>query len=95
MKFQFKRIFSGEAYKGEMNYINTQKKYEIIRTILYFSVSLILFIAGYVTTKTKLNVLTIVAILGCLPASKSAVNMIMFLKYKSRFFQKIDLLIGA
>lgn len=77
------RLFSTSAYKGTKNYINSQKKYEIIRTLIYFAISASLFIAGYVTTKTKMNYLTIVAVLGCLPASKSLISVIMFLRYKS------------
>lgn len=77
------RLFSAEAYKGGRDYIRTQKVYEVVRTILYFSISLSLFAAGYITTGNRLNLLTVVAVLGCLPASKSAVNMIMFLRYKS------------
>ena len=76
------RLFIAEGYKGTKDYIRTQKVYEIIRTVLYFSISLSLFAAGYITTGNKLNLLTVVAVLGCLPASKSAVNMIMFLRYK-------------
>lgn len=79
---QILRIFSNEKYKGRRNYLQTQKKYEIIRTVLYFGVSLSLFIAGYVATKSRLNLLTVVAVLGCLPASKSAVGMVMYLRYK-------------
>ncbi len=74
------RLFSAEAYKGEPDYIRTQKTYEVIRTILYFGISLSLFAAGFITTGNRLNLLTVVAVLGCLPASKSAVNMIMFLR---------------
>jgi hypothetical protein len=37
---------------------------------------------GYVTTGSNKNLLTIVAILGTLPACKSAVNMIIFLRAK-------------
>jgi len=77
------RIFSSESYKGTRAYIDSQKKYEIIRTVLYFAISLSLFLAGYITTKTKVNLLTVVAVLGCLPACKSVVGMIMFLKFKS------------
>lgn len=76
------RLISAEGYKGSRDYIRTQKVYEIIRTIVYFAIPLSLFAAGYITTGNKLNLLTIVAVLGCLPASKSAVNMIMFLRYK-------------
>lgn len=80
---QLTRIFSAEKYKGTRNYLNTQKKYEIIRTLLYFGISISLFVAGYIQTGRKTNLLTVVAVLGCLPASKSAVNAIMFLRFKS------------
>ena len=82
MKHLF-RIFSTAGYKGTRNYINSQKKYEIIRTILFFTISASLFIAGYIATKTKTNYLTIVAVVGCLPACKSLIGAIMFLRYKS------------
>ena len=53
---------------------------EILKTILYFGLSGAVFAAGYFTTGTKTNLLTIVAVLGCLPASKSMVSMIMYLR---------------
>ncbi|MDE6924949.1 MAG: hypothetical protein K2P59_06755 [Acetatifactor sp.] len=80
---QLIRIFSTDKYKGSKNYLNSQKKYEIIRTLLYFGISISLFVAGYIQTGRKANLLTIVAVLGCLPASKSAVSVIMFLRFKS------------
>lgn len=80
---QLLRMFSTDKYKGTRNYLNTQKTYEILRTVIYFGISLSLFAAGYIATGERVNLLTIVAILGCLPASKSAVGMIMFLRYKS------------
>ena len=80
---QIKRLFSASSAKGSENYLNTQKKYEIIRTLLYFGISAALFIAGYLQTESRLNLLTVVAVLGCLPASKSAVSAIMFLRFKS------------
>lgn len=80
---QIKRLFSTSDAKGTENYLNTQKKYEIMRTLLYFGISAALFIAGYIQTKSRLNLLTVAAILGCLPASKSAVSAVMFLRFKS------------
>ena len=80
---QFKRFFSTAQVKNTYGYIDSQKKYEIIRTLVYFGISISLFIAGYVATKSKMNVLTVVAVLGCLPASKSLVSSIMFLRHKS------------
>ncbi len=91
----FLRMFTTEKYKGTRNYLDSQKKYEILRTLLYFGISLSLFLAGYFTTKNynaaqgitdvdpRLNLLTVVAVLGCLPASKSAVNAILFLRFHS------------
>lgn len=68
--------------KGTFGYLAHKKKSSSIITIGMFAVSIALYIMGYVTTKTNANILTIVAILGCLPASKSAVSMIMYLKAK-------------
>lgn len=77
------RFFDTDDVKGTKGYLNSQKKYEVARTIIYFGISLSLYIAGYVTTKSNLNLLTIVAVLGCLPACKSLVGMIMFLRFHS------------
>lgn len=46
----------------------------------FFGVSIGLYVMGYVTTGSNKNLLTIVAVLGCLPACKSLVNLILFLK---------------
>ena len=83
------RLFSGENFKGTYLYLDTQKKYEIARTILFYTISAVIFITGYVTTGSKKNLLTIVAVLGVLPASKALVSVIMFLRYKS-FKEKIS-----
>lgn len=77
------RMFSTDNYKGQRNYLDSQKRYEILRTVIYFAISLSLFIAGWVQTGKRENLLTVVAILGCLPACKSVVDMIMFLRFKS------------
>lgn len=76
------RLFIYDDFKGTKDYLKTQKNYEIARTILYFAISIILFVAGWIATGSRENLLTIVAVLGCLPACKSAVDMIMFLRYK-------------
>lgn len=78
-----KRLFTTASSKGTENYLDSQKKYELLRTALYFAVSAALFIGGWVQTGSKMNLLTVVAVLGCLPASKSAVSAIMFLRFHS------------
>ncbi len=68
--------------KGTYGYIKKQRRWEMIKTLLMFGVSIALYAAGYIATKSNKNFLTLAAVLGCLPASKSAVNMIMFFKAK-------------
>lgn len=66
--------------KGCYGYIRNHRAVTVLRTLLYFTVSISLYVIGYMTTGTNRNLLTIVAILGCLPACKSMVNFILFLK---------------
>lgn len=68
--------------KGNIKYLSYMKKYTILRTALYFGISFAILIIGFVTTKTKNNLLTIVAVLGVLPAGKSLVNTIMYVRFK-------------
>lgn len=89
---KFTRIFSGEGFRGTRDYLRIQQKYEIFRTLLYFVILASIFIGGYAATKSRMNLLTIVAVLGCLPACKSAVEMIMFLKFKGCSKENADLI---
>lgn len=66
--------------KGDFEYPPYERKMVIIRTALYFLASAAVFLLGYFTTGKKENLLTIVAVLGMLPASKSLVSVIMYLK---------------
>lgn len=75
--------------KGMPGYIRDQKKKRILITILLFGISIAVFLTGYLTTHTRNNLLTIVAILGCLPAARSAVGMIMLLPYRSFEEEKV------
>lgn len=68
--------------KGEFSYLQMRRKKTSINTILCFVMVLIVFFTGLITTRTRNNLLTVVAILGVLPASKAAVGMIMHLRVK-------------
>ena len=68
--------------KGTYEYLKNKQKLEVIKTIILFGIALSLYLAGYITVGSNKNYLTIVAVLGCLPASRSAVSMIMSLKAK-------------
>lgn len=69
-----------KAVKGNFGYISAKRIQVIIRTVIFFAISLSIFIAGYVITGTRKNLLTVAAILVCLPACKSMVNMIMLIR---------------
>ena len=51
--------------------------------IAEFAVVIALVVLGYVQTKTKLNLLTVVAAVGCLPASKMLVEFITIAPHQS------------
>lgn len=83
--------------KGEYEYAKYHRNIIIIFTVLLFVISLSLYLAGYITTHSNKNYLTIVAILGLLPASKSLVSVIMNFKVKtsdSSFKEQVDANIG-
>lgn len=79
--------------KGEFGYLKRKTKVEIIKTIVFFGISLGLMLMGYLSTGTKTNLLTVVAVLGLLPASKSLVSVIMYLRvpdYSETVWQAIE-----
>lgn len=68
--------------KGDIGYIKAQKKKRTLMTLGLFALPLIIFFTGLIVTKTRLNMFTFVAIMGCLPASRCAVGMIMICMQK-------------
>lgn len=66
--------------KGSYGYIANHRRVAAVRTLLFFGISIGLYLMGYVTTGNNRNLLTIVAVLGCLPACKSLVNFIVFIR---------------
>ena len=69
--------------KGDAGYLSSKKKRAILKTVLEFGIVAALIILGYQQTGDKMNWLTLVAILGCLPASKSLVEVIMVVPHRS------------
>lgn len=69
-----------KVQKGSYGYLAYQKKASLIRTVLFFALSMAIYIMGIISTGSHKNLLTIVAVLGCLPACKSAVGTIMFFR---------------
>lgn len=62
--------------KGTCGYLDYQKNVEIIRTVVYFLIVAAVYFLGYSQTGTNKNLLTVVAIVGCLPACKALVGVI-------------------
>ena len=69
--------------KGNAGYLTSKKKRAILKTVLEFGIVAALIILGYQQTGDKMNWLTLVAILGCLPASKALVEVIMVVPHHS------------
>ena len=60
--------------KGNYGYIRYERKKRLLVTLVMFAIPLVIYVTGYIQTKTRLNLFTFVAILGCLPASRSSMN---------------------
>ena len=69
--------------KGEAGYISSKKIRALIKVCLEFGIVIALLILGIKQTGDRMNWLTIVAVLGCLPASKALVELIMILPHHS------------
>lgn len=72
-----------KVQKGTAGYLDYKKKVEIIRTIIYFAIVAAVYFLGYSQTGTNKNLLTVVAIVGCLPACKALVGVITRLPHHS------------
>lgn len=68
--------------KGTYGYIKRQKLRTFLITAILFLIPLAIYVTGYIQTKTRLNLFTVIAILGCLPACKSLVGLIMIMMQK-------------
>lgn len=84
-----------KPHKGDIAYISYRKRTTIIRTILLFGVAFSVLGIGYFSTGSIQNYLTIIAMLGMLPAARATVEMIISLKVKevdTKIFQKMNTL---
>lgn len=68
--------------KGAYGYVRYEQKKRFLITFAMFAIPIVIYVTGYVQTKTKLNLFTFVAILGCLPACRSLTGLIMMLLQK-------------
>ena len=84
--------------KGDYQYVQMEKKRRILSTALFFVFPILFLIAGILIWGDRMNVLTIVAVVLCLPAGKRLVSLIMILMYQTmeeEKYQKIEVHKGS
>ena len=68
--------------KGDYGYLASEKKKRILITAILFAVPLGIFFSAMIYFKTRLTIWTVIAVVGCLPACKSMVSLIMIFRAK-------------
>lgn len=66
--------------KGDYGYLKQQTKWEILKTLIFFAAAFGVLFLGIYLTGDKNNLLTVVAVLGLLPAAKELITLIMFVR---------------
>ena len=66
--------------KGDYGYLASEKKKRILITAILFAVPLGIFFSAMIYFKTRLTIWTVIAVVGCLPACKSMVSLIMIFR---------------
>lgn len=88
---------NSKMYRGTYGYLDRNKKSEWIKALIMIAIPLIIFFTGLAIHKTRLNLLTVVAVLGCLPGCNQIVHAIMATKYHSmdkKLYREIEDLKG-
>lgn len=68
--------------KGKVGYLKAQRKKQMVITAILYAAPLLLFFTGLWQTGTRKNLFTMIAIVGCLPACKWTVNLVMLFLQK-------------
>ena len=68
--------------KGKFGYISYEKKRRLLTTLILFAIPLTIYVSGALYHGTNKNILTVVALVGCLPACKATVGLIMMMMQK-------------
>ncbi len=81
--------------KGTLGYINNRKFARGLLFLAEVALVVAIFLTGYFTTGSRENLLTVVAIVGVLPAAKSLVALIMIFPHKSQTQEAYDEVCGV
>ena len=71
------KINIGSTKKGEFGYFRRARNRSLLITLLLFAIPLAAFVTAWVVNGSRMNIITVIAIVGCLPACRSLVNFIM------------------
>lgn len=82
------------AEKGTYGYVDYQKQKLLFKTLGEFLAVSFIFCGGYLICGTKNNICTVIAIVLVLPAVRSLVRYLMFMKAKSPDKEQYELLAG-
>lgn len=73
----------GRLCKGTYGYLDKNKIREWIKAAAMLSVPIVIFIGAWIINKTRLNIMTVVAIVGCIPGCNQVVHAILASRYHS------------
>ena len=60
--------------KGQPGYVKARKQKYLLGAVVEFAIVIAIFVTGYIQAGSRLNLLTVVAVVGCLPAAKMLVE---------------------
>lgn len=72
-----------ELEKGTFGYLNRNKIFAWKRAALMLSAPIAIFFAAWIINQTRENVMTVVAVVGCLPGCNQVVRAILASRYSS------------
>ena len=83
---------SHKITKGDYGYFKKEKLRRALVTFVLFLIPLTAYFVGWAYFKTRMTIVTVIVVVGCLPACKSAVSTIMVLLRSSmdeKLYQQI------
>ncbi len=72
-----------KARKGTYGYLDQHKKNAWLRAVFMLSVPVVIFLVAWAIHRDRNNIMTVVAIVGCLPGCNQVVQAIMASRYHS------------
>ncbi|MDO5589590.1 MAG: hypothetical protein Q4F98_00820 [Lachnospiraceae bacterium] len=76
--------------KGQPGYVKSRKTKYLLWAVIEFAVVVALVVIGVVQSGSRMNLLTVVAVVGCLPAAKMLAEYITMAPYNSIAQDKYD-----